>query len=318
MPRLDTNRAAEMEVFVRVVDLGGFTAAAREFRLTPSGVSKLVSRLEGRLSARLINRSTRRLQLTPEGQTFYDRAVRVLSDIDEAEREAAAGASPRGHLRVNSNIPFGMRHVMPLVPRFLERHPEVTLDIVLSDSVIDLMQERADIAIRIGPLRDSSLVARKLGTSRMAVVASPEYIAGHGVPNTPDDLARHKGIGWTFFRTIGGWPFRTGAATEQVSPPPVARASDGEGARLLALGGAGLARLALFHIGADIEAGRLVPVLEEFNPGDGEDIHAVYLGQGGPLPARVREFITFLSDQIRIDDAVLARNPDGRWVMALT
>ncbi len=318
MPRLDTNRAAEMEVFVRVVDLGGFTAAAREFRLTPSGVSKLVSRLEGRLSARLINRSTRRLQLTPEGQTFYDRAVRVLSDIDEAEREAAAGASPRGHLRVNSNIPFGMRHVMPLVPRFLERHPEVTLDIVLSDSVIDLMQERADIAIRIGPLRDSSLVARKLGTSRMAIVASPEYIAGHGVPNTLDDLARHKGIGWTFFRTIGGWPFRTGAATEQVSPPPVARASDGEAARLLALGGAGLARLALFHIGADIEAGRLVPVLEEFNPGDREDIHAVYLGQGGPLPARVREFITFLSDQIRIDDAVLARNPDGRWVMALT
>ncbi len=307
-----------MEVFVRVVDLGGFTAAAREFRLTPSGVSKLVSRLEGRLSARLINRSTRRLQLTPEGQTFYDRAVRVLSDIDEAEREAAAGASPRGHLRVNSNIPFGMRHVMPLVPRFLERHPEVTLDIVLSDSVIDLMQERADIAIRIGPLRDSSLVARKLGTSRMAIVASPEYIAGHGVPNTLDDLARHKGIGWTFFRTIGGWPFRTGAATEQVSPPPVARASDGEAARLLALGGAGLARLALFHIGADIEAGRLVPVLEEFNPGDREDIHAVYLGQGGPLPARVREFIKFLSDQIRIDDAVLVRNPDGRWVMALT
>ncbi len=128
MPRLGTNRAAEMEVFVRVVDLGGFTAAAREFRLTPSGVSKLVSRLEGRLSARLVNRSTRRLQLTPEGQAFYDRAVRVLADMDEAEREAAAGACPQGHLRVNSNIPFGMRHVMPLVPLFLERHPEVTLD----------------------------------------------------------------------------------------------------------------------------------------------------------------------------------------------
>src|SRR5260370_5185704 len=213
-----------MEVFVRVVDLGGFTAAAREFRLTPSGVSKLVSRLEGRLSARLIKRSTRRLQLTPEGQTFYDRAVRVLSDIDEAEREAAAGASPRGHLRVNSNIPFGMRHVMPLVPRFLERHPEVTLDIVLSDSVIDLMQERADIAIRIGPLRHSSLVSRKIGLSRMAVVASPEYIAGHGVPNTPDALARHKGIGFTFFRTLRGWPFRPGARTPQCASPPSPRA----------------------------------------------------------------------------------------------
>src|SRR5712691_4894170 len=306
MPRLDTNRAAEMEVFVRVVDLGGFTAAAREFRLTPSGVSKLVSRLEGRLSARLINRSTRRLQLTPEGQAFYDRALRVLSDIDEAEREAAAGASPRGHLRVNSNIPFGMRHVMPLVPLFLERHPEVTLDIVLTDAVVDLMQERADIAIRVGPLRDSGLMARKLGTSRMAIVASPQYIVRHGVPNTPDDLARHKGIGWTFFRTIGGWPFRDGEAIESVSPPPVARASDGEAARLLVLGGAGLARLALFHIGPDIAAGRLVPVLEEFNPGDREDIHAVYLGQGGPLPARVRTFIEFLNDQIRIDGTIHA------------
>jgi DNA-binding transcriptional LysR family regulator len=315
MPRLDTNRAAEMEVFVRVVDLGGFTAAAREFRLTPSGVSKLVSRLEGRLSTRLINRSTRQLQLTPEGRAFYDRAVRVLSDIDEAEREAAAGAAPRGHLRVNSNIPFGMRYVMPLVPLFLESHPEVTLDIVLSDAVIDLMQERADIAIRVGPLRDSGLVARKLGTSRMAIVASPEYIAKHGVPKVTDDLARHKGIGWTFFRTIGGWPFRTGETTESVSPPPIARASDGEAARLLALGGVGLARLALFHVGPDIEAGRLVPVLEELNPGDREDIHAVYLGQGGPVPARVRAFIKFLSDQIRIDGTILVRDRNGRWSM---
>lgn len=313
MPRSDTNRAAEMEVFVRVVDLGGFTAAAREFRLTPSGVSKLVSRLEGRLGARLVNRSTRGLQLTPEGQAFYNRAVRVLADMDEAEREAAAGASPRGHLRVNSNIPFGMRHVMPIIPLFLQKHPEVTLDIVLSDSVVDLMQERADIAIRVGPLRESGLVARKLGASRMAVVASPDYLARRGAPNTPDDLARHGSVGWTFFRSIGGWPFRVGKATEAVSPPPTARASDGEAARLLALGGVGLARLALFHIGRDIEEGRLVPVLEDLNPGDREDIHAVYLGQRGPLPARVRAFIDFLSEQIRIGDARLARSADGKW-----
>jgi DNA-binding transcriptional LysR family regulator len=209
-----------------------------------------------------------------------------------------------------------MHHVMPLVPRFLEQHPDVTLDIVLSDAVVDLMQERADIAIRVGPLRDSGLMARKLGTSRTAVVAAPSYIARHGVPDTPNDLARHKGVGWTFFRMIGGWPFRSGEATESASPPPAARASDGEAARLLALGGVGLARLALFHIAPDIEAGRLVPLLEELNPGDCEDIHAVYLGQGGPLPARVRAFIDFLSDQIRIDDACLARGPDGTWRIA--
>jgi DNA-binding transcriptional LysR family regulator len=316
MPRLDTNRAAEMEVFVRVVDLGGFTAAAREFRLTPSAVSKLISRLEMRLSTRLVNRSTRKLQLTPEGETFYSRAVRVLADMDEAERAAAAGASPRGHLSVNCNIPFGMRHVLPLIPSFLASHPEVTLDLVLSDTVVDLLQERADVAIRVGPLRDSSLVARKLGTSRMVVVASPAYLARYGRPSSPEDLAGHRGIGWTFFRTIGGWPFHTGKGVETVLPPPAARASDGEAMRRLALGGVGLARLALFHIGPDIEAGTLVPVLENLNPGDREDIHAVYLGKGGPLPARVRAFIDFLAEQVRIGDPMLARAAAGGWRIA--
>src|SRR5262249_35644058 len=148
----------EMEVFVRMVDLGGFSAAAHTFRLTPSAVSKLVSRLEARLGTRLVNRSTRSLQLTTEGQAFYDRAVRILADMEEAEREAAAGSAPRGHLRVNSNIPFGMRYVAPLIPSFLGQHPQVTVDLVLSDVVIDLMQERADVAIRVGPLRASSLI----------------------------------------------------------------------------------------------------------------------------------------------------------------
>ncbi|WP_421996058.1 LysR family transcriptional regulator [Roseococcus sp.] len=299
MPRLDTNRAAEMEVFVRVVELGGFTAAAREFRLTPSGVSKLVSRLEARLSARLLNRSTRQLQLTPEGQAFHVRAVRILAEISEAEREAAAGAAPRGHLRVNSNVVFGRRLVVPLVPEFLALHPEVTLDLVLSDMVIDLMQERADIAIRVGPMRDSGLMARRLGASRVVVVASPDYLARHGTPARVEDLARHRGIGWTFQRLRSAWPFRDGVSA---APPPVARAGDGDVARELALGGVGIARLAMFHIGPDIAAGRLVPLLEAFDPGDREDIHAVYLGQGGPLPARVRAFLDFLAERISVED----------------
>jgi DNA-binding transcriptional LysR family regulator len=150
MARLDTNRSAEMEVFVRVVDLGGFTAAAKSFRLTPSGVSKLVSRLEARLGTRLVNRTTRKLQLTEEGQAFYQRAMRILADIAAAAGEAGSGAAPRGHLTINSNIPFGMLHVMPLLPRFLAEHPDITLDIVLTDTLIDLMQERADVAIRVG------------------------------------------------------------------------------------------------------------------------------------------------------------------------
>jgi DNA-binding transcriptional LysR family regulator len=295
MPRFDANRAAEMEVFVRIVDLGGFTPAARDLGLTPSAVSKLVSRLEARLHARLLNRSTRQLQLTPEGRAFY-----VLADMDEAERAAAAGARPLGHLSVNSNIPFGMRHVLPLIPEFLARYPDVTIDLVLSDTVVDLMQARADVAIRVGPLEPSTLIARKLGSSRMVVVGSPDYLARRGTPRAPADLLRHAGVGWTFPRLIGGWPFKVGDVVETVSPPPVARASDGDVARLLTLGGVGLARLARFHVDPDIAEGTLVPVLEDLNPGDREDIHAIYQGLRGPLPARVRAFIDFLAERVQL------------------
>jgi DNA-binding transcriptional LysR family regulator len=316
MARFDTNRSAEMEVFVGVVDLGGFTQAGRKLRLTPSGVSKLISRLEARLGSRLINRTTRKLTLTEEGQAFYQRAVRILGEMEEAEREAASGAAPRGRLTVNCNIPFGMLHVMPLIPRFLEQHPDVTLDLVLTDTLIDLMQERADVAIRAGPLRASRLVARKLGSSRMVVVGAPDYLARCGTPKTPADLAEHRGIGWTFPRSIRGWRFKRGDHTEEAVPPPVARASDGEVARRLALGSVGLARLALFHIGPDIEAGRLVPVLQNYNPGDREDIHAVYVGHTAPLPARVRAFIDFLAEHVRVSDRTLKRAGDGRWRLA--
>ena len=170
MPRQEINRSGEMEVFVRAVELGGFSPAARALRMTPSAVSKLVARLERRLGARLINRSTRKLLLTAEGQAFVERAHRVLADLDEAERAVAAGAVPRGLVRVNCNVPFGLHCLLPLIPRFTAAHPEVRLDIVLTDQVIDLMDERADVAIRVGPMRASQLMARKLGQSRMVVV----------------------------------------------------------------------------------------------------------------------------------------------------
>ncbi|WP_372400519.1 LysR family transcriptional regulator [Azospirillum sp. HJ39] len=294
---MDVNRAAEMEVFARIVDLGGFTAAARACGLTPSGVSKLITRLETRLGTRLIHRSTRRLSLTPEGQAFHARAVRILGEMEEAEREASAGAVPRGHLRVNSNVPFGMSYLIPLVSEFLATHPGVTIDLVLSDAVVDLMEERADVAIRTGPLRNSSLMIRKLGSTRMVVVASPAYLEQHGTPRHLGDLASHRGIGWTFPRTIGGWPFRTDNGIEEQMPPIIARASDGEAARLLALGGVGLARLAHFQVDADIASGALMPVLEDVHPGGSEDIHAVYLGGPSPLPARVRAFLDFIGSR---------------------
>jgi DNA-binding transcriptional LysR family regulator len=300
MARMDINRSGEMEVFVRVVDLGGFSAAARALRMTPSAVSKLIARLETRLGARLVNRSTRKLQLTPEGSAFYDRAVRVLADLDEAERSAAAGASPRGRLRVNTNVPFGTHYLIPLLPGFLERHPEVTVEVTLTDTVVDLREDRADVAIRVGPLKSSQLVARKLGESRMMLVASPAYLTAHGTPQTPGDLARHNLLGFSFARQSNGWPFRDAdGSASAVVPTGNALVSDGESMRLLVLTGLGISRLSLFHIGPDVEAGRLVPVLEAYNPGDTESIHAVYVG-GGHLPARVRAFLDYLVERVQL------------------
>lgn len=300
MTRIEANRSGEMEVFARVVEHGGFSAAARSLRMTPSAVSKLVGRLEARLGARLVSRSTRRLVLTAEGAAFHERCRQVLADIDEAEREAAAGAAPRGRVRVNSNVPFGLHHLLPLLPGFLARHPDVTVDAVLTDRVIDLMEERADVAIRVGPLGASRLVARKLGTSRMAVVAAPAYLAAHGVPGSVAEAERHNRIGFNFARSFEEWPFLVSGAVTTMPACGNVQVGDGESARLLAIAGVGLARLALFHVGPDIRAGRLVPVLEAFNPGDGEDIHAVFVGQGGRLPARVRAFIDYLAETVRL------------------
>lgn len=302
MAALLSNRSGEMEVFAAVVERGGFSAAAKLFGMTPSAVSKLVTRLEARLGARLINRSTRKLQLTAEGQAFHQRCVTILSDIAEAECEAAAGRAPRGRVRVNANVAFGNQILLPLVPAFLAEHPELSVDLVFTDQVVDLIEERADIAIRVapGPLRGNQLMARKIGESAVAVVASPEYLARQGEPKTPSDLTKHNLIGFNFARSVEGWPFRVDGALISIAAVGNTQVGDGEIARQLAVAGIGLARLGRFHTQAEVAAGRLVTVLEDFNPGDIEAIHAVYLGQGGFVPARMRAFIDFLARNVKI------------------
>ena len=300
MARQEINRSGEMEVFTRVVELGGFSAAARALAMTPSAVSKLVGRLEARLGVRLLNRSTRQVQLTAEGGVFYERSVRVLADLAEAERGAAANDAPRGRLSVNANVPFGEAVLLPLVPAFLERYPDVTLDIVLTDEVIDLIEHRTDVAVRAGPLKSSALVARKLGATRKAILASPGYLARRGVPRVPADLAQHNCLGFNRTRTLNGWPLLDDGKLVTIPAVGNTQVSDGASLQRLAVAGVGLARLALFHARDDIAAGRLVPVLEAFNPGDLEEIHAVFLGHGGYLPARVRAFLDFLVENVRI------------------
>jgi DNA-binding transcriptional LysR family regulator len=302
MARLEVNRSGELEVFVRAVELGGFSAAARALGMTPSAVSKLVARLEARLGARLVNRSTRNLQLTPEGCVFYERGVRVLAELDETERGAATGATPRGRLRVHANVPLGRHYLLPLVPAFLEAHPDITLEIVLTDQVVDLLEQRTDIALRSGPLKDSQLVARKLGDAKMAIVGAPSYLARHGTPQTPADLATHNRLGFGFARATTGWKLLDGEQHRiDVPVEGNAQVSDGETLRQLVLAGVGLARLAVFQVREDLAAGRLVTLVEAFNPGDSEPINALYLGQGGHLPARVRALLDFLVERMRVE-----------------
>jgi DNA-binding transcriptional LysR family regulator len=232
-----------------------------------------------------------------------DWARGILADLDDAERTVAAGAVARGLVRVNCNVPFGLHRLLPLIPQFTAAYLEVRLDIVLADRVVDLMDERADIAIRLGPMRPSQLIARKLGQSRMAVVAAPAYLARRGVPQTPYDLDAHNCIAFNFARNIDEWSFVVDGAHVSLPARGNVAVSDGEISRWLALAGQGVARLSLFHIRPDIDTGRLVPVLEAYNPGDVEEVNVVYVGHGGRLPARVRAFIDFLVAEVSLDKA---------------
>jgi len=294
MPRVTMERSGEMEVFARVVEEGGFSAAARSLDLTPSAVSKLVARLEERLGARLLVRTTRALRLTEEGEAYHRAALRLLQDLNEAEHAVAAGAV-RGRLRVNASVPVGTLFVAPALPAFLARYPDTSVDLSLTDDVVNLLENRTDIAIRVGNLPDSALVAKKLAQSRRALVASPAYLDRHGIPQTPSDLASHNCIGFNFRRSRIGWPFRDGPRDFEQVVTGNALVNNGETARQLALDGLGIARLGRFHVAAHIAAGRLVPLLEAYDAGDMELIHAIYVG-GGEVPGRVRAFIAHMAE----------------------
>src|SRR5919109_4663415 len=197
----------EMTIFARVVGTGSLSAAARDLGMSPAVVSRRLASLEARLGVRLVNRTTRSLHLTDEGAAYYETCSRVLADIQEAEAVVSAGrAEPRGILRVALPASFGNQHVAPLVPRFAERYPEVQLALSLSDRSVNLVEEGFDLAIRIADLADSSLAARKLAPNRRVVCASPAYLARHGTPRSPEELAKHNCLTTTDFAT--NWDYR--------------------------------------------------------------------------------------------------------------
>lgn len=287
----------EMGAFVRAVELGGFSMAAREMGLTPSAISKLVTRLEDRLGVRLLNRTTRRLALTPEGEAYFHRSQRILADIAEAENEVAAfRAKPRGLLRINVGTAFGMHQLAPALPGFLARYPEMQVELTITDRVVDLIEEGADLGIRLGTLGDSTLVARRICDVERVVCAAPSYLGRHGTPREPEDLLRHNCLSMTYAPSLRRWPFETAEGVRNIEVSGNATASSADALLQLALLGLGVIRLSDVIVGAAVAEGRLVPLLQDRHHSEPLPLHAVW-PQGRHRSPRVAAMVDFLVER---------------------
>lgn len=290
---------ASMKVFVAVVDAGSFAAAAERLDMSRAMASKYVIALEDHLGTRLLNRTTRRLSVTESGSAYYERCVQILSDVVEAEQVAGrASTIPHGTLRISMPLAFGLHRLGPVVADYAGRYPEVRLDISLSDRKVDLIEEGFDLAVRIGVLPESGLIARKLGSDRSIVCASPAYLKQHGTPKTPQELSRHSCLSYTYSSNGGEWRMAS-ARKEAVIPINGAiKADNGDMLRLAALSGAGLIFQPLFIVQEDLRTGRLVRVLPDY-ASDELGIYAVYASRKH-LSAKVRTFVDFLVDRLTL------------------
>lgn len=292
------NRSGEMLVFAKVVETGGFSAAAELLNMSPSAVSKLVSRTEARLGAQLFTRSTRSITLTAEGREFYGHCARILQDIEDAELSVTQGfAQVRGLLRVNASLPFGQHYLLPLLSEFKALYPEVEIDISLTDSKIELQRDEVDVAIRMGPLHDASFRARRLGISRKAVVAAPSYLAKRPAPQIPTDLQQHDCLNFNFRRSLDEWPFMVDGKLMHLAVDGAMQTNNGETMRQLTLQGLGISRLGMFHVYDDLLRGELVELLPQYNAGDVEEINIIFLNQKH-IPPRIRAFIDFVVERL--------------------
>ncbi|MCY1415791.1 HTH-type transcriptional regulator DmlR [compost metagenome] len=287
----------EMQAFARVVDSGSISAAAEQLGQTASGVSRALGRLEEKLGVTLLRRTTRRLELTEEGAAFLAQARRILASVEEAEEQMAMRSQqPSGRLRVNAASPFMLHVVVPLVAGFRQRYPQIELELNTSDQLIDLLEQRTDVAIRHGALRDSTLHARPLGSSRLRVLASPDYLQRHGEPQTVEALVGHSLLGFVQPETLNQWPLRH-TQGEQWNIQPALRASSGETLRQLALAGGGLVCLSDYMTAADRAAGGLVQVLAAHTVEVRQPIHAVYY-RNTALASRIACFLDYLGERI--------------------
>lgn len=287
----------ELQALAQVVDSGSISAAAEHLQQTASGVSRALGRLERKLGVTLLRRTTRRLELTEEGESFLAQARQILAAVDAAEEQLARRREhPSGRLRVDAASPFMLHVVAPLVGDFHRRYPDVQLELHSSDRIIDLIEQRTDVALRIGPLRDSTLHARPLASSRLRILASPGYLARHGRPARVEQLDEHSLLGFTQPESLNLWPLRHPLGEGWPIRPAVA-ASSGETLRQLALTGVGIVCLSDFMTAADRASGTLVELLAEHCLEQRQPIHAVYY-RNTALASRITCFLDFLAERL--------------------
>ncbi|WP_405126431.1 LysR substrate-binding domain-containing protein [Pseudomonas marginalis] len=290
-------RSDELQIFVSVIECGSISAAAEQVGQTPSAVSRTLSRLEAKLETTLINRTTRRMDLTEEGKYFFEQAKLILAQMDELEeRLSSRQRNPAGRLRINAAVPFMLHGIVPYIAEFRRLYPQIQLELNSDDLIIDLLEQSTDIAIRIGALADSTLHARSLGCTPLHILASPDYLKQYGTPTTVAELADHTLLGFTQTETLNHWPLRHVEGDRWLIDPSVA-ASSGETLRQLALEGQGICCLSNFMTVEDINAGRLVPVLEAFNSGYRQPIHAVFY-RNSQLALRIQCFLDFIQAKL--------------------
>jgi len=298
-----------MAVFARVVEAGSFSKAAQELGLSKSAVSKQVGRLEDRLGVRLLNRTTRRLSLTEAGTAFYAGCRQLVADAEAAEDAVShLATAPRGTLRVNAPMSFGLAHVAPAMPEFLRRYPELSVDLQLNDRTVNLVEEGYDMAVRVGRLPDSSLIAKRLAPMRRALVAAPDYLDRRGRPGHPGDLVEHDCLIYSYLASGREWRFHGPEGEARVPLKGRLEANNGDALCAAARGGAGLALLPTFICGDDLRAGRLECVLPEWTDDGGAAIHAVFPASRNLSP-KVRVFVDFLAERF---------GPEPYWDEGLT
>lgn len=286
-----------MLAFVRAVECKGFTAAAQDLGVTPSAVSKLVTRLERRLGVRLLQRSTRHLALTAEGEIYFERVQRIVAEIEDAEADVMRfGQQPRGRVRISLGTAFATYALVPAIPEFLTRYPEVALDLVVTEYNVDMVEAGIDVAIRIGPLGDVNLVARRIGELERVIAAAPAYLERHGVPQTPEDLAQHNCLTLAGIAGQAEWPFHGANGVRSVPVKGNVVVNNAETLYELALLGTGLIRLADLIVGPAIRSGRLVAVLVDEHQPEPLPLHAVCT-PARRRPPRVDAVIQFLREK---------------------